>query len=315
MARPLRIQFPGAFYHITSRGNERKDIFKNNTDRKKFLSYLESAVLRYLAVIHVYCLMTNHYHLLLETPSGNLSQIMQHVNGAYTTYCNTKRKRAGHLFQGRYKAILVDADTYAKELSRYIHLNPVRAGIVKMPVEYQWSSYRSYTGGVIAPQWLYRDFILGYFGGVTTESQVRYHSFVSSMLNQKHINPIDEVVASTFLGGKDFIEKIKKSYLKGKKKDRDLPALNKCLDKPDVETIAKAVEDQIGACKTLSKQLSLYLCHRYSGKKLGEIGNYFGIGDSGVTQASRRFLVKLNNDKNLHEIVEHITAKINLSRV
>ncbi len=113
MARPLRIEYPGAFYHVTSRGNERKDIFKTDSDREKFLSYLESATDRYKAAIHVYCLMSNHYHILLETPSGNLSQIMRHINGAYTTYFNVKRKRSGHLFQGRYKAIVTDADEYA----------------------------------------------------------------------------------------------------------------------------------------------------------------------------------------------------------
>ena len=145
MSRPLRIQYPDAFYHVTSRGNELRDVFLSQRDRDKFLSYLESAVERYHAVIHVYCLMDNHYHLLLETPAGNLSQIMHHINGAYTTYFNTKRFRSGHLFQGRYKAILVDADEYEKELSRYIHLNPVRAGIVGRPEEYEWSSYRYYT--------------------------------------------------------------------------------------------------------------------------------------------------------------------------
>ncbi len=129
MARPLRIIYPGAFYHVTSRGNEQRDVFKSRRDREKFLLYLESATVRYGAVIHAYCLMSNHYHLLLETPEGNLSQIMRHINGAYTTYFNIKRKRAGHLFQGRYKAILVEADAYAKELSRYMHLNPVRGEI------------------------------------------------------------------------------------------------------------------------------------------------------------------------------------------
>ncbi len=138
MARPLRITYPGAFYHITSRGNERKNIFKSQRDREQFLRYLESATERYGAKIHVYCLMSNHYHLLLETPLANLSQIMRHINGAYTTYFNIKRERAGHLFQGRYKAILVEMDEYAQELSRYIHLNPVRAGIAEMPEQYPW---------------------------------------------------------------------------------------------------------------------------------------------------------------------------------
>ena len=137
MARPLRIEYPGALYHVTSRGNEQKDVFKSQRDREKFLSYVESAVVRYGAVVHIWCLMSNHYHLLLETPSGNLSQIMRHINGAYTTYFNVKRKRAGHLFQGRYKAILVEVDAYALELLRYVHLNPVRAGMVAKPEDHQ----------------------------------------------------------------------------------------------------------------------------------------------------------------------------------
>lgn len=113
MSRPLRIQYAGAFYHVTSRGNERKDIFKGDRDRERFLNYLESAAQRYGAIFHCYCLMNNHYHLLIETPDSNLSQIMQHINGSYTTYFNIRRKRAGHLFQGRYHAILVEADAYA----------------------------------------------------------------------------------------------------------------------------------------------------------------------------------------------------------
>ena len=142
MGRPLRIEYPDAHYHVTSRGNERKDVFKSQKDREQFLSYLESAVSRYDAVIHAYCLMSNHYHLLLETPSGNLSKIMQHINGAYTSYFNVKRKRSGHLFQGRYKAIVIEADEYVQELSRYIHLKPRaskhgcqtgRVPVVKLP--------------------------------------------------------------------------------------------------------------------------------------------------------------------------------------
>ena|SRR6266702_5335087 len=125
MARPLRIAYPGAFYDVTSRGNEQKDIFKSHKDRETLLSYVASAEVRYGAVVHTWCLMRNHDHLLLETPSGNLAQIMRHINGAYTTYVNVTRKRAGHLFQGRYQAILDEADADAVELSRSMHLNPV----------------------------------------------------------------------------------------------------------------------------------------------------------------------------------------------
>ena len=125
MARPLRITYPGAFDHITSCGNERQAIYKSRADRLTFLAYLESATERYGAVIHCYCLVVNHYHLLLETPLGNLPQVMRHINGAYTTYFNIKRDRSGHLFQGRYKAIWVEKDAYARVLSRYIHFNPI----------------------------------------------------------------------------------------------------------------------------------------------------------------------------------------------
>ena len=174
MARPLRITYPGAFYHITSRGNEQKAVFKSKKDREKFLEYLESASERYNAVIHVYCLMDNHYHLLLETPSGNLPQIMRHINGAYTTYFNIKRGRAGHLFQGRYKAILVEKDVYAKELSGYIHLNPVKAGMVELPEEYEWSSYLTYIGKQKKPEWFHTDFLHGYFGKTKSSAQKKW---------------------------------------------------------------------------------------------------------------------------------------------
>jgi REP element-mobilizing transposase RayT len=126
MTRPLRISFPGAFYHVTSRGNERRPISQSRRDFERFIGYLESATERYGARVHCFCLMTNHYHLLLETPRANLGAILHHLNTSYTNYFNKKRGRNGHLFQGRYKAILVEKDSYALELSRYIHLNPVR---------------------------------------------------------------------------------------------------------------------------------------------------------------------------------------------
>lgn len=154
MARALRITFTGAFYHVTSRGNDRKNVFKSKPDREKFLEYLESATQRYNAVIHAYCLLNNHYHLLLETPCGNLPQSMRHINGAYTTYFNVKRARSGRVFQGRYKAILVDIDEYAKELSGYIHLNPVRAKMVETPEMHDWSSYKFYIGKEKPAEWL-----------------------------------------------------------------------------------------------------------------------------------------------------------------
>ncbi len=164
MARPLRIQFPGAFYHVMSRGNEKQDIYRTRRDREKFLDYLRSASVRYGAVIHCYCLMDNHYHLMVETPEGNLSQIMRHINGAYTTYFNAKHGRVGHLFQGRYRSVLVDADVYCLTLSRYIHLNPVKEGLSACPSEYEWSSYRNFLNEQAHVEWLHTDFLLSLLG-------------------------------------------------------------------------------------------------------------------------------------------------------
>lgn len=194
MARPLRIEYTGAFYHVTSRGNEQKDVFKSQKDREKFLEYLTSATKRYGAIIHAYCLMSNHYHLLLETPEGNLAQIMRHINGAYTTYFNVKRKRAGHLFQGRYKEILVEADEYATELSRYIHLNPVRAGMAARPEEYQWSSYGSYIGPNKMTEWLKTEFILGYFSVNAADANNKYRQFVEDLLGSEYESPLRATV-------------------------------------------------------------------------------------------------------------------------
>ena len=315
MARPLRIEYPGAFYHVTSRGNEAKAIFKSLRDREKFLSYLQSATQRYGALIQVYCLMDNHYHLLVETPSGNLSQIMQHINGAYTTYFNIKRHRSGHLFQGRYKAILVEADQYAKEVSRYIHLNPVRAGILDKPEQYKWSSYRYYTVDSNSPEWLVRDFILSYFGQKASRAQRGYRDFVESLLGQEYETPLRDVVNSTFLGSVDFVNEIKDKFLKDKKADRNLPLLRELATRPAIDQIEKAVEWIVGGNEVLSKQVKLFFCHRYSGRKLKEIGARFNIGESGVSQASRRVSVKIKTDKSLMKRIKLIEKELNLSKV
>ena len=286
MARPLRIEYPGAFYHVTSRGNEQKDVFKSRKDREQFLSYLASATERYGAVVHVYCLMSNHYHLLLETPAGNLAQIMRHINGAYTTYYNVKRKRAGHLFQGRYKAILVEADSYAAELSRYIHLNPVRVGMVARAEDYEWSSYRQYIGLTTSPAWLKTNFILGYFGG--TDAERAYQQFVSDALGQERESPMQKVVAATILGSPAFVRAISRQHLAERQPDRHVPAVKR-LNRPTLDGIIAAIEREMGTDDRLTRNVNIYFCHRYSGARLREIGERFGLSDAAVSQASRMF--------------------------
>ena len=315
MARALRITYCGAFYHVTSRGNERKAVFKSKGDREKFLEYLESASRRYDALIHAYCMMDNHYHLLLETPSGNLPQIMRHINGAYTTYFNVKRDRSGHLFQGRYKAILVDIDEYAKALSGYIHLNPVRAKIVETPEEYEWSSYKFYIGKQKAAEWLYRDFILGYFGKRVSTAQKAYQKFVNAIAYQEYDSPLEEVVGSTLLGSADFIAFIKENFLSAKKPDKDLPALKELVKKPSIQDIFEEVESVFTKDKLTARNVKMYLCQRYTDKKLMEIGLHFGIGESGVSQACRRVAQKIEKDKQLKKKIVRLEKQINSSRM
>lgn len=306
MTRPLRIEYPGAYYHVTSRGNERKDIFRSNRDREKFLYYLETASKRYKAAIHAYCLMSNHYHLLLETPLGNLSQIMRHVNGAYTTYFNKKRERVGHLFQGRYKAILIDLDEYAKELSRYIHLNPVRAGIVNRPEEYGWSSYGAYVGEKKGPEWLVVGLILSCFGQNIASARRTYRDFVTSLIGKDYGSPLMKTLASTILGSDNFVKKIKEQYLNNTKGDRNLPAIRDLSDRPSIEDISKKVEKAFGEDPVLSKKAALYLCHRVGGMKLREIGSYFGLGESAVSQASSRFAKQMEKDFQLRKKIAQL---------
>ncbi|OGR23969.1 MAG: hypothetical protein A2X83_01780 [Desulfuromonadales bacterium GWD2_54_10] len=312
MARPLRIEYPGAFYHVTSRGNEQKDVFKSQKDREKFLSYLESATERYSAIIHAYCLMSNHYHLLLETPAGNLSQIMRHVNGAYTTYFNIKRKRAGHLFQGRFKAILVEADEYATELSRYIHLNPVRAGIVDRPEEYQWSSYRYFIGHDKTPEWLNTGFILGYFGKRAVEAGEKYRAFVEDLTGNEYESPLQGTVGSSILGSAGFIEEITTVHVKAMEADKNIPALRQLTFRPSPEEIINVVKTIFVENEKLARQVSIHICHKFSGVRLREIGSLFAVRETGIAEASRRFSLKMGEDKKLRELVDRVKGELKI---
>ena len=310
MGRPLRIEYSGAYYHVTSRGNEKKDVFRSQKDREKFLSYLESATERYGAAVHAYCLMSNHYHLLMETPEGNLSQIMRHINGAYTNYFNTKRQRAGHLFQGRYKAILVEKDAYALELSRYIHLNPVRAGMVQMPGEYRWSSYRSYIGQTARPEWLKITDQLGQFSGAEKEKQDSYRHFVEAIIGEDEQNPLAAALGTAILGSHEFIAEIEERHLAEKQADPDIPDMRKITCRWSLEEIVETVKAATKQENRLAKKLSIYLCHRYSGARLKEIGNLFGICAAGVSQESRRFAVRIQEDSELKKIVDGLRERI-----
>lgn len=178
MTRPLRIEYAGALYHVTSRGDRREDIFLDDDDRLVWLSIFAEVCERFNWRCHAWCLMDNHYHVVVETIEGNLSQGMRHLNGVYTQKSNRRHGRVGHVFQGRYKAILVQKDSYLLELSRYVVLNPVRAEMVIDMMDWQWSSYRTMVGVVSCPVWLEINWLLSQFGVVRIEAVDNYIDYV-----------------------------------------------------------------------------------------------------------------------------------------
>ena len=203
MTRPLRIEFAGALYHVTSRGNRREEIYLDDKDREGYLELLGEVCERHNWTVHAYCLMTNHYHVLVETPDANLSKGMRQLNGVYTVRFNRRHGRDGHVFQGRYKAVIVQKDSHLLELSRYVVLNPVRAGMVNEAGAYGWSSYRAMVGdGSISP-WLDADWLLAQFGTTKGEAMVRYAQFVSDGVGVS--SPWEGLQHHVFLGDEGFV--------------------------------------------------------------------------------------------------------------
>ena len=203
MARPLRLEFPGAVYHLTGRSNGRQKIFLGEADRELFLDTLNRVVSRYDWICHGYCLMTNHYHLLVETPRGNLAIGMRQLNGTYTQSFNRHHKRTGRLFQGRYKAILLEQETYLLELCRYTVLNPVRVKAAGWAGAWKWSSYRATAGLVKVPGFLSVNWLLRQFSRHRPTAQQRYRAFVRGGLAQR---PWQALKGQIYLASERFIE-------------------------------------------------------------------------------------------------------------
>jgi len=203
MARPIRIEFAGAVYHVTSRGDRREAIFEDDADRYRFLEVLGSVVQTYNWRCHAYCLMSNHDHLVVETVDGNLSKGMRQLNGVFTQWSNRRHRRSGHLFQGRYKAILVDSESYLLELARYVVLNPVRAGMVDHPAQWPWSSYLPTVGKVEAPSWLPVEAMLAQFSKRRQAAIRAYDTFVLAGIGADSI--WENLNRQMYLGNESFV--------------------------------------------------------------------------------------------------------------
>ncbi len=234
MARPLRIEFDGALYHVTSRGNERKPIYKDSEDRKLFLTSLGQVCERFHWLCHAYCLMNNHYHLVIETPDGNLSRGMRQLNGVYTQAFNRRHRRVGHLFQGRFSGILVQKESHFLAVCRYVVLNPVRAKAVKQPRDWLWTSYRATAGLASVPGWLTIADILGHFGQRQGPAQRRYREFVRQGIGEVTI--WEGLTAQSLLGVEGFAEALR-GHVTGKELVREIPKGQRLIGRPSLNKL------------------------------------------------------------------------------
>ncbi len=319
MGRPLRIEYPGALYHITSRGNERKPIFHEDSDRARFLRILEDYHDRYGILIHSHVLMDNHYHLILETPRGNLLKVMHGLNGGYTGYFNRKYGRSGHLFQGRYKGILVEKEAYLLELSRYVHLNPVRARIVNDPSEYPWSSCPGFYWKRKEIHWVEYSWILSQFGRDLRRARTEYRKFLK-LDEPKARKPLAHLHGQVILGTESFIAKTQ-ALLKGTSLNQEIVERKRLQAYPSPKSVLKAVATAFGilsgALQTPGRRgnqprkVALYLVRRYCGLSNQEIGAIFGgLHYSAVSKAIVRLDQELTENRELRKIVQEIMSNV-----
>jgi len=327
MARPLRIQYPGAVYHITNRGNDKKPIFRDDADRTRFLEILAQSVDIYQVVVHSFVMMSNHYHLLVETPLGDLAEFMRHFNITYTSHFNRRHHRVGHLFQGRYKSVLVDKDTYLAAVSKYIHLNPVKIRqMATKPLSeklaylagYQWSSLPGFLNLRKRYPFVEHGLTLAFFGGDTASGRKKHLAQLKGDLaNGLPIKA--QVIGQSILGSQTFIAWVKENFLEALK-DREQPAARKVHSYIARDQIIAQIEaatgqsgDEILRNRGEVRQLAMDLLYRFGGMNNQEIGKLMGIDYSTVSQGRKRLPEKREKNKELAALQKKIEEA--LSRI
>lgn len=317
MARQLRVEFENAFYHITSRGNQRDKIFYDVSDRERFLEILSRTKERYGFLLHGYVLMDNHYHLLMETPRANLSQIMQNINTSYTVYVNRKYQRSGHLLQGRFKGIIVDKDRYLISLSRYIHLNPVRVKLVKRPIDYPWTSYRAFIDQRAENSLVDTGETLSYFSKRRDRAVRAYREFVEGDGGRDE-NPFAKMEAGILLGGGAFKVKVLRR-IERMKVDEEIPQAKRLQKRVSIDAVIKACQLFYGKNRKAlvergrgneGRQVAIYLAKVLSGEKGKEIGQHFGIKGPAVSDMIKRIEGRLDKESQLRKRIEFLEGRI-----
>jgi REP element-mobilizing transposase RayT len=285
MARPLRIEFAGAVYHVTSRGNGRQRIFLDDQDNRKFLELLGKTIEHFHWICHAFCLMVNHYHLMIETPEANLSKGMHHLNASFCQAHNKRYDTVGHLFQGRFKSIVVDRESYLLELARYVVLNPVRAGMAARPEDWPWSSYRATAGlpalqkAARASDFLSTTWLLGQFGPGETAARRHYCEFVSSGIGQD--SPWSKLQSQLYLGKETFVDQIKNA-IPEKTTVKEIPKSQRYSARPPLKEIFGGCETRKGRDEAIVASYGTY------GYEQKEIADYLGIHYTTVCRTIRR---------------------------
>lgn len=320
MPRPLRIEFEDAWYHVMNRGAGYQPIYKTNKHRYLFLEILTQASELFGIEIHGYCLMDNHYHLLIKTPRANLSRAMRHINGVYTQRYNRSIKKDGSLFRGRYKAIIVEKNDYLLQVSRYIHLNPVAANIINSPHDYDWSSYRSYLEPTLRSNWLKTDEILSMFKNTNA-----YKQFVEEGLDQETENFYKKTNMSVIFGTITFKEKLLTPLPEEKKKvsitdyhyTREVPPTIQIEQaianyfNVDLNTLYKSTSHQ----KNTPRRIAIYGCRMWNAEKLSSLAQRYGsVSHSNISNIVSSIKKRIDIDEKLAQAISHIRTTLSLKK-
>lgn len=329
MARPLRIQYPDAVYHVTCRGNERKNIFQEDEDRKTFLRILSQSLNIYSVKLYAFVLMDNHFHLLLETPLGNLGEFMRHFNITYTGFFNRRHRRVGHLYQGRYKSILVEREAYLSILSRYIHLNPIRVKKLgkssdrkklEYLLSYPWSSLPGYIDKRRREGMIDYKLVLADYGGDTEKGRKAYQVQLGADISEE-LDVKSDIFGQSILGGEEFIHWINEKFLE-EKDPREIPSAGEIKRYRQKEAILALIEketgkdlDSIRREKDDLRRIAMDILYRYGGLKGPEIGALMGVGYTSVSQERKRLRDRLAQDPILDKMIKRLEEGLSTMKI
>lgn len=323
MARPLRIEYPDAWYHVMNRGRRAEHIFLEETDYKSFVELLMESVELWNFRIAAYCLMPNHYHLVVQTPDANLSRCMRHINGIYTQRFNRSHRCDGQLFRGRYKSIVVDADNYLLQLVRYIHRNPIRSGIVERMDSYKWSSHRGYLSRGKKWDWLHKGFVLSMLSKDTKQQQRLYKEFMAEEDSEEISQVFEQNKLPSILGRDEFIDGLRDRFFE-RKTHKEVPESRVLA--PEREKIKQVicriygvrVEDLLKSKRGTfnePRSIAIYLTRQLRGENLAEICREYGLSKySSASSVIERVGTKMSTDRQLRKRVAKIRQVLTKSQ-